>query len=493
MVFQKPYKFLITKFLRFRISNLNLTWGNKKGVALFMVIAAITTLAIVVTEFTYISQVNQKLAFDALDRVKTFYLAKSGFKLSLLRLRAYQKIKKMTSGENSNLPIPKSVVEKIWNFPFMFPIPSELPGLSGADKELINKFHKESNLKGSFTAVISSESSKFNINQILSTFSPKEETKKKEEKKPGKKSETKPQKSDSETSEEEDTTTEKNDESTEEEKDDNPNETKKYDPKEARKTLYDFLSQIMNNKFEEDADFASEYRAFNLEDLMGNIFAWIDITFEAPSTGQDHPIKPKQAPMYHLSELHMVPFMDDKLYDLFSPSLTTFPTPGININTINEITLQALVPQMKKEDLEAFFKYRDDPQEGVLFNKDEEFFSYLSEKVEAFTTDENELKDFKESLTKKNIRIVTEENQFKITVRAKLNQASSMIESWVTLVNDGKTNDKKTAKNDDSTAQGDNEDDEENKSKTKTTAKEPENKEKGKEVTGLKITFMNIL
>ena len=42
---------------------------DKSGIALFMVIAAMSILSILVTEFTYISQINQKIAFDALDQV----------------------------------------------------------------------------------------------------------------------------------------------------------------------------------------------------------------------------------------------------------------------------------------------------------------------------------------------------------------------------------------------------------------------------------------
>ena len=48
------------------------------GIALFMVIAAISVLSILVTEFTYISQVNQKLAFDGLDQLKAHTWPRAG-------------------------------------------------------------------------------------------------------------------------------------------------------------------------------------------------------------------------------------------------------------------------------------------------------------------------------------------------------------------------------------------------------------------------------
>ncbi len=63
-----------------------------------MVIAAISVLSILVTEFTYVAQINQKLAFDGLDQLKAHYLAKSGLKLSLLRLRPTRTSKTYANG-----------------------------------------------------------------------------------------------------------------------------------------------------------------------------------------------------------------------------------------------------------------------------------------------------------------------------------------------------------------------------------------------------------
>ena len=101
-----------------------------------MVMAAISVLSILVTEFAYIAQVNQRMAYDSMDQVKAHYLAKAGVKLSLLRLKAYAQLKpddrrEQPDGASSSNPlagaIPKSVLDKVWNFPFMYPLPA-LPG-----------------------------------------------------------------------------------------------------------------------------------------------------------------------------------------------------------------------------------------------------------------------------------------------------------------------------------------------------------------------------
>ncbi|NDD91147.1 hypothetical protein EBZ37_03580, partial [bacterium] len=84
--------------------------GREGGVALFMVISAMTILAMLVTEFTYIAQVNSRMAFDSLDQVKAHYLAKSGFKISLIRIRAYQNLKALASKSGAGAMIPKGLL-----------------------------------------------------------------------------------------------------------------------------------------------------------------------------------------------------------------------------------------------------------------------------------------------------------------------------------------------------------------------------------------------
>ena len=123
--------------------------NHEKGIALFMVLAAVSVLSIIVTEFTYITQMNQKLAFDSTDQLKAHYLAKSGLKLSLLRLKkAYPAGRKTPDGRRTDGAAageerrpPRAMLDKIWSFPFfMYPIPpSNIPGLSMTDKGLRSK------------------------------------------------------------------------------------------------------------------------------------------------------------------------------------------------------------------------------------------------------------------------------------------------------------------------------------------------------------------
>ncbi|MBI3534988.1 MAG: hypothetical protein HY072_05835, partial [Deltaproteobacteria bacterium] len=92
------------------------------------------------------------------------------------------------------------------------------------------------------------------------------------------------------------------------------------------------------------------------------------------------------------------------------------------------------VSQMTKDEITAFFKFRDSQETDNQFKTEQDFFNYLQEKVSAFHKDQNEVKKFKDELAHKNISMITDEVNYKITVQAKVNQTSRLLEAWVTLM-----------------------------------------------------------
>jgi hypothetical protein len=153
--------------------------------------------------------------------------------------------------------------------------------------------------------------------------------------------------------------------------------------------------------------------------------------------------------LYALSELHMIEPLDDRLYDLFAPSLTVSTTPGVNVNTMAEPMLRAVVPQINKEsgEIEAFFKFRDSEEEDNFFKTPDDFFNYLKLNVAAFRGDPKEIERYKAELEAKKIRIVTDEKNFRIVVQAQVNQATRLIEAQVTLTDTDPSQTKKTPQN----------------------------------------------
>lgn len=129
----------------------------------------------------------------------------------------------------------------------------------------------------------------------------------------------------------------------------------------------------------------------------------------------------------------MLPMLDDELYQLFAPNLTAIATPGININTMKDATLRALIPTLTKDEITEFFKFRDSDEADNLFKSGDQFFEYLTKNVVAFRGNQQAINELKADFDKRNIRLVTDETQFKITVRAEVNSAARTFEAWVTL------------------------------------------------------------
>ncbi len=379
-------------FLRI-IKNGSRLGRDTQGIALFMVLAAVSVLAILVTDFVYITQVGQAIAYGGLDQAQAHYLAKSGLKISLLRLKFYKKARDLISKASAAgaSPVPKSTIEKIWNYPFFFPIPTDVPGMTPSDRDLIVKFQKDAAIDGKFSAIIESESSKYNLNSIVPGFGPSPS--------PAPSSSASP-------------TT---------------------DPAALRDNLTATLTSILNQKIESDPDFSTSYRDFRVPDLVDQMSAWAYRKYERQSSPNQDPILMKRAPFYSVAELHNLALIDEELYQLFAPHFTASLTSAININTIQEGVLRALVPKMTKDEATEFLKFRDSDVADNNFKKEDDFFTYLTKQVAAYENNPKALDDLKSDFAKRNIILITEETFFKITVQATVNSATRTLQAWVTL------------------------------------------------------------
>jgi type II secretory pathway component PulK len=397
---------------------------GEKGIALFMVVAAMMILSVIVTEFTYVSQVNARATADSSDQIKAHYLAKTGLKVSLLRLRAYKDLRKMGKGDGAakNLPqIPRAVLDPLWNIPFFYPIPTEIPGLTVVMRDEIKKFVDESALPGKFTATIESESGKIGLNSILPIMAPPSPTPTPGAN-PGGGGSTNPSQGQSR---------QKTREELEKEK------QLAFSAEEARKGLREILARVFEEKVRVDQDFADQYRDLEIDELYDNILGWVDFSHQPKNSSGRQPLPYKRAPFYSITELHMVRPIDDGLYDLYAPLFTPYSTPGVNVNKIKEPMLRVLLPGITDEEVQEFFKFRDDPDVDNSFKKGDDFFKWASENV-ATLRSSTTLDDLKTSLSQQGIQILTDEELFKITVTAEVNKATRILEAWI-LISDAAT------------------------------------------------------
>ena len=211
-----------------------------------------------------------------------------------------------------------------------------------------------------------------------------------------------------------------------------PNGTPSFSPQSARDSLANFLGSIYTQKLESEPDYASYHDDFKLEDFVDQIAGWVDRTYEPTSTGSHNDIIMKKAPFYSPTELHMLPAIDDDLYALFIPQITSRLTSSININTMNEALLRSIATNMSAEEAKAFFVFRDSDEDDNQFKATADFFTYLSKNVAAFK-ESQAVTTLQTSLAARNLVLVTDESEFKITIVAQVNQSTKTIEAWVSL------------------------------------------------------------
>jgi type II secretory pathway component PulK len=396
---------------------------NKRGVALFIVLTSMATLAIFLGEITYTAQINQKLAYDRLDSVKATALAKSGFRLALLRIRAYTEIQKLikSAGSAADAVVPKEMLQKIWNEPIIIPFTGDISMLPNSVKDAVEKFRKESGMEGKLYITLQSQSNKFNLNSYIAPFAPPPS----------------PTPSPS------------------------PGEPLKKGPEfsseEARNLLADQISETMKKKFEEDEPFRETYRNLKVADLADDIMAWNDLTYDS-MRAQSAPLPYKRAPFYDISELHYLPNVDDGIYDVLAPAYSTGVDSSINVNKIQMVALKTLIPSMTEEERKKFFEFRDrtggttdaekkndqanngakkDEEEGGPFKSVDDFHQWIGKNVASFNSATTQ-QEFKDNLVKRGITITVDESQFLVHIEATVNQTKRTLEAIVTTVQDQK-------------------------------------------------------
>lgn len=381
---------------------------RQNGIALFMVISALAVLSILTTELTYSTQVHSRIAYNFIDNLRAYYLVKAGYKLSLIRIKAFLSVKKFAS-DNKNPMIKKALdkatIDKIWNMPFIFPIPIP-PDAGIIDKDKIAAFQKASALGGNFVANIEGESSRLNLNSLFV----KQTTPQAQQ--PGQQSGQTPGQPNTPV------------QPPAQQQGQNPQTPVEVDFKSV---LEPTITQIIEQKKEQDLEFAETYRNVQGRDVVDAIEFYLFRDMPSSNLPGFKSFKPKAAPLYTLSELHLIPGLDDGLYDLLAPHFTTYTTPGMNVNRATKATFRGLIHELTEEDADLLIKHRDDPVEGKLWDTKEDFWKT----VETLPSAGRSIQAIKDRFTKANLNVVTDEESFHLVVQATSGLATRTLDAYI--------------------------------------------------------------
>ncbi|NBX92930.1 MAG: hypothetical protein EB078_07230 [Proteobacteria bacterium] len=144
--------------------------SKEKGAALLTVLVALLLISLMTLELQYTSLIERKLAYNDLNHLQAYYLAKSGAHIGLLRLTLLGKAMR-----DNNLKAYSKYFPDLWRLPFP-PFPPDQADL--AKVSLKEKSEQESLLDetrisaGKMTHSISSESSKINLNLLDNPTAP---------------------------------------------------------------------------------------------------------------------------------------------------------------------------------------------------------------------------------------------------------------------------------------------------------------------------------
>lgn len=356
-MFNKSKKSLLslqgTASLSLRGASLNERRSNPhdKGAALLTVLIALMIISLLTLELKYSAMLERKLAYNDLNQVQAYYLAKAGARMALLRVGMYGRAKRDPNIKklSKDLPLDR-YIDMIWNLPLPpFPPPSnkeELSKLDKADKDAAEKILDETRITdGRFSHSITSESSKINLNFLDLKYVP---------------------------------------------------EAQKGQTINFRSDEYQNIVQytgrslinLMDDFIKNSEDPNEEFGNLKPEEIVVNIMEWVNASSSLPNKStsaffydqQKPPYKIKHGHFFTVEELRMVAGIDSHLFDLLKPHVTVYSDDGkININTAKNAVLKAIYPDFNDDDLKRIAEEKS--KRGGFWSTEKEFVEYVTREL----------------------------------------------------------------------------------------------------------------
>lgn len=290
---------------RLRYNPLRSPTHKKKGIALILAISALMLMVYVATEVSRDSLVEYVVNVQELNRIKTYYAARSGMQIALLRVKVFQQVSRM------QLPPGFSrYTDQIWKFPFAWPLPISAE-INSIDKETMQNANKESLMDATYTHTIDDEGTKIDLNDLVS-----------------------------------------------------PSKVLQQITKTQLLNIFqqkmdgddDFRQNYQSVRFEDLVNRIIDWMSDSTTAANGG-----DKKSAFRSLGEGYP--PNRG-FRTIDELRLVPGINDELFALLAPQITIYGMKAINPNTATREVLMALDSGMTAEAVEAAIRKRDDPDQG---------------------------------------------------------------------------------------------------------------------------------
>ncbi len=324
--------------------------NNESGIALMMVLTAITIMMAIMGDFDFESKINKIQVYNKQEKAQAKHNAFAGLMFSMARLRLYKEsFNYVEANDGAKDFVNPELLNKIWNIPFAFPIP--VTGkMTLEQKTAIEDFSKNSLINGQMIVTIRNVSNLLNLNLLRVGIK-----------------------------------INKNSQAGQD-PDNDPQPSEEDNEFTIEKQLFKLLQNAINRKVEKDEIFAAQYADLEIQELLTGIKFYVsenesieNDTFlpQVQSNFQNDELTPKYGPMSSMSEINLLPKWSDEIVDLVKNEFGAHPSLMIDLNKITENMLRILIPDIDDDQVKDFFKYRDDPKNPHYFNSEQDFKNYI--------------------------------------------------------------------------------------------------------------------
>lgn len=135
---------------------------RQQGMAVILVISTILFVVLVIQETVFETQVEHRSARAELNDLQSYYAAKSGVEIALLRIKAYRKV---TSISHAQMGAFRSYIDMMWRFPFHWPLAIQDTDKPQGEKNL---FFEGSLMQAQYQTKLTPTAGQLDINDLAS-------------------------------------------------------------------------------------------------------------------------------------------------------------------------------------------------------------------------------------------------------------------------------------------------------------------------------------
>lgn len=305
---------------------------DQKGVAIMMALFFTALISFMLFELSKETLYEAISASQNIHELRSYYAAKAGQDLSLLRIKAYQSVKSQIESMGEQAQPFASKASIIWEFPFAWP--PILPDGAPLDTQnqlkttLTETFFK----KVAYAPLIEDMGGLVDINNL-----------------------------------------------------DSPSKALADSTKEI-------ILEMYRKKIQNDQVFARKYSIDSVTRLVNNMIDWMDTDSESLNGGSEISIYGDRDQLYippnqHFkikSEILLVEGMDQELFNVIEKSITVLGNPGVNINTADVDVIISLDPRMTVDIAQELIRRRQDLVEHGPF-VEATFKDFVEEKLGSYS------------------------------------------------------------------------------------------------------------